>query len=61
MTLPISVQVLDEKAKEAAAREGEVARLEREVKSLLQAEKQQSDVNGEIKAEVGGGGGGDAD
>ena len=35
-----------------AAKECEITRLEREVKSLLQAEKQQSDVNSEIKAEV---------
>ena len=45
-------QTLDEKAKELAAKECEITRLEREVKSLLQAEKQQSDVNSEIKAEV---------
>ena len=45
-------QTLDEKTKEMEAKEGEVTKLEREVKSLLQAEKQQSDVNSEIKAEV---------
>ena len=45
-------QTLDEKVKELATKEGEITRLEREVKSLLQAEKQQSDVNSEIKAEV---------